>query len=63
MTHGATDEVGHKAVEKVVTPNDFQATLLHLLGLDHEHLKFFANGRAMSLTDGRKARVVREILA
>jgi len=50
-------------VEKVVTPNDFQATLLHLLGLDHEHLKFFANGRAMSLTDGRKARVVREILA
>ncbi len=63
MTHGATDEVGHKAVEKVVTPNDFQATLLHLLGLDHEQLKFFTNGRGMNLTDGRKARVVREILA
>ena len=63
ITHGATDEVGHKAVEKVVTPNDFQATLFHLLGLDHESLQFFANGRAMRLTDGRKSRVVTEILA
>jgi uncharacterized protein (DUF1501 family) len=63
MAFGATDEVGHKAVENVVTPNDFQATLLHLMGLDHEQLQFFANGRAMRITDGRKARVVREILA
>ena len=36
MTYGATDEVGHRAAENVVTPNDFQATLLHLLGLDHD---------------------------
>ena len=31
MTYGATDEVGHRAAENVVTPNDFQATILHLL--------------------------------
>ena len=36
MTYGATDEVGHRAAENVVTPNDFQATILHLLGLDHD---------------------------
>ncbi len=63
MTFGATDEVGHRAVENVVTPNDFQATILHLLGLDHEHLVYHANGREQRLTDGRPARVVREILA
>ncbi len=63
MTYGATDEVGHKAAVNVVTPNDYQATILHLLGLDHAKLAYFRNGRAQSLTDGRPARVVREILA
>jgi hypothetical protein len=62
MTYGATDEVGHRAVEGVVTPNDFQATVLHQLGLDHERLVYHANGREQRLTDGRPARVVREIL-
>jgi len=62
MTYGATDEVGHKAVENVVTPNDFQATLLHLLGLDHEKLVYHHGGKAQRLTDGRPARVVKEIL-
>ncbi len=62
MTFGATDEVGHRAVEDVVTPNDFQATVLHLLGLDHERLVYHANGREQRLTDGRPARVVGEIL-
>jgi Protein of unknown function (DUF1501) len=62
MIYGATDEVGHRAVEDVVTPNDFQATILHLLGLDHERLVYHANGREQRLTDGQKARVVREIL-
>ncbi|HEY1189138.1 MAG TPA: DUF1501 domain-containing protein [Gemmata sp.] len=62
-TYGATDEVGHKAAENVVTPNDFQATLLHLLGLDHEKLVFHHGGKAQRLTDGRPARVVKEILA
>lgn len=62
MTFGATDEVGHRAVEDVVTPNDFQATVLHLFGLDHERLAYHSNGREQRLTDGRPARVVREIL-
>ncbi|MGP0070257.1 MAG: DUF1501 domain-containing protein [Isosphaeraceae bacterium] len=50
-------------VENVVTPNDFQATLLHLFGLDHDRLVYYANGREQRLIDGRSARVVREILA
>jgi hypothetical protein len=62
MTFGTTDEVGHRAVENVVTPNDFQATVLNQLGLDHERLVYLANGREQSLTDGRPARVVQEIL-
>ncbi len=62
MTYGATDEVGHRAVENIVTPNDFQATLLHQFGLDHQKLVFHHNGRDQSLTDGREARVVREII-
>ena len=61
MAYGATDEVGHRAVEGVVTPNDFQATVLHLLGLDHERLVYHANGREQRLTDGHAARVVREL--
>jgi hypothetical protein len=61
--YGATDEVGHRAVENVVTPNDYQATVLHLFGLDHEHLVYHANGRDHRLTDGRPARIVKEILA
>jgi hypothetical protein len=63
MTYGATDEVGHKAAENVVTPNDFQATVLHLLGLEHDKLVYHHGGKAQRLTDGRPARVVREILA
>ena len=62
MTYGATDEVGHRAVENIVTPNDFQATLLHQFGLDHQKLTFHFNGREQSLTDGRPARVVKEIV-
>jgi hypothetical protein len=63
MTYGETDEVGHKAAVNVVTPNDFQATLLHLLGLDHERLVYHHGGKAQRLTDGRPARVLKEILA
>jgi hypothetical protein len=62
MTFGATDEVGHRAAESVVTPNDFQATILHLFGLDHTQLVYHANGREQRLTDGRPARVLKEIL-
>ncbi|HTU26102.1 MAG TPA: DUF1501 domain-containing protein [Pirellulales bacterium] len=62
MTFGATDEVGHHAVENIVTVNDFQATLLHQFGLDHQRLVFHHNGREQSLTAGRPARVVNEII-
>src|SRR4051794_2071283 len=62
MTFGSTDEVGHRAVENVVTPNDFQATILHLMGLDHTRLVYHTGGREQRLTDGRQARVVKEIL-
>lgn len=63
MTYGASDEVGHRAAVNVVTPNDYQATLFHLFGLDHDRLVYHHNGRQQRLTDGRPARVVREILA
>lgn len=63
QTYGQTDEFGHKAAVDIVTPNDFQATILHQLGLDHSQLAYHANGRGQTLTDGRAARVVREILA
>jgi len=63
MTFGATDEVGHKAAENIVTPNDYQATLLQLLGLDHTKLVYHSNGREQRLIDNRPARVVTEILA
>ncbi|MBM3459586.1 MAG: DUF1501 domain-containing protein, partial [Armatimonadetes bacterium] len=63
ITYGQTDEVGHRAAVDMVTPNDYQATVLHLLGLDHESLVYTANGRAQRLTDGRPARLVKEILS
>jgi len=62
MTYGETDEVGHKAAVNVVTPNDFQATILNQLGIDHSKLLYQFNGREQQITDGRPARVVTEIL-
>jgi Protein of unknown function (DUF1501) len=62
MIYGATDEVGHRAVENVVTPNDFQATVLQLFGLDHNRLVYHANGREQRLIDGQKVRIITEIL-
>jgi uncharacterized protein DUF1501 len=48
---GATDEVGFKATEQVVTPHDLHATLMYLLGLDHKRVTYYFNGRHMRLTD------------
>lgn len=48
---GSTDEVGYKAEDQVVTPNDLHATLLHLMGMDHKRLTYYFNGRHMRLTD------------
>jgi hypothetical protein len=63
QVYGQTDEFGHRAVTDVVTPNDFQATILHQLGLDHSRLQYHANGRAQTLTNSHAARVVQEILS
>jgi uncharacterized protein (DUF1501 family) len=62
MTFGATDPFGHHAIENIVTPNDYQATLLHLFGLNWNDLMFHHNGRQQTVTAGRKSRVVSEIL-
>jgi hypothetical protein len=61
FSHGATDEFGHKAVEKVTTVYDFHATILHLLGLDHEKLTYYHNGIDRRLTDVH-GHVIKEIL-
>lgn len=59
---GATDEFGYAAVEDRKSINDVHATVLHLLGLDHEKLTYEHNGRHMRLTDVSGNRI-REILA
>jgi hypothetical protein len=62
MAYGATDELGHLAVDGRVHMHDLHATLLHLLGLDHERLTFRHEGRDHRLTDVH-GDVVRSILA
>ncbi len=59
--YGATDELGFKAVEKRVHVHDLQATMLHLLGLDHTRLTYRHSGRDFRLTDVH-GRVVPELL-
>jgi Protein of unknown function (DUF1501) len=59
---GATDEFGHLAVEDKVHMHDLHATVLHLLGLDHERLTFQYAGRPFRLTDV-SGRVVKELFA
>ena len=49
--YGATDEIGFKAAENRVSINDLHATILHLLGLNHERLTYRFNGRDFRLTD------------
>jgi hypothetical protein len=51
MAYGATDEYGYRAVENVVTIHDLHATILHLMGIDHERLTFRHGGRDYRLTD------------
>jgi hypothetical protein len=60
--YGATDEFGFKAVENRVHVHDLQATVLHLLGLDHERLVYRHSGRDFRLTDV-SGHVVKELLA
>jgi len=60
-TYGATDEFGYKAVENVATVYDFHATIMHLLGLNHQRLSFYHNGIERRLTDVHGS-VIKEIL-
>ena len=62
FSYGATDEFGYKAVENVTTIYDLHATLLHLLGIDHERLSFYHNGIERRLTDVH-GHVIRDVLA
>lgn len=62
FSHGTTDELGHMAVDGKVHMHDLHATLLHLLGMDHEKLTFRHAGRDYRLTDVH-GHVVKEIFA
>jgi uncharacterized protein (DUF1501 family) len=61
-SYGATDEFGYKAVDRVATVYDFHATILDILGLDHERLTYYHNGLERRLTDVH-GNVIRDILA
>jgi hypothetical protein len=62
ITHGKTDELGYNAVEDIVEVHDLNATMLHLLGVDHKRLTFKFQGRNFRLTDVH-GHVVEKILA
>jgi hypothetical protein len=61
MKYGATDEFGFEAVENKAHLHDIHAAILHLLGLDHELLTYFHQGRDEGLTDVG-GRVIREVI-
>ncbi|MGD9748510.1 MAG: DUF1501 domain-containing protein, partial [Verrucomicrobiales bacterium] len=62
VTHGATDELGYRAVEDVVSVHDLHATMLALLGIDHHRLSTKFQGLDVRLT-GIAGNVVKEIMA
>ena len=59
---GSTDEIGYRAAEKPQTVYDLNATILHLMGLDHKRLTYHYSGRNMRLTNV-SGEVMREVLA
>ena len=62
VTYGSGDELGFSVAENPVHVHDLQATMMHLLGFDHEKLTYFFQGRDFRLTDVH-GRVVNELLA
>jgi hypothetical protein len=62
VTYGATDDIGHKAVDGRTSVHDIHATILHLLGLDHTMLTYEHNGRRFRLTDV-SGEIIRPVLA
>jgi hypothetical protein len=63
IVHGSTDEIGLRAAEKPVHVRDFHATILHLMGFDHERLTFRHAGLDFRLTGVEESHVVKELLA
>jgi hypothetical protein len=63
ITYGATDAIGLRAAENKVHVRDFHATLLHLLGIDHERLSVLRHGLEEKLTTAEEARVVKDVFA
>lgn len=63
IVHGASDAIGLRAVEKPVHVRDFHATILHLMGFDHERLTYRHAGLDFRLTGVDGAKVVNEVLA
>ncbi len=61
LTYGRTDDLGYHIVENPVHVHDLNATVLHLLGLDHERLTYRYQGREFRLTDVH-GKVVRDLL-
>ena len=61
-SHGQTCDLGYNIAEDPVHVHDLHATLLHLLGIDHERLTYFYQGRDFRLTDVH-GKVVRQLLA
>src|SRR5207248_11108283 len=62
FSYGATDDFGYQATENRSTIYDLHATILHLLGLDHEKLTFYHNGSNRRLTDVH-GHVINDILS
>jgi len=62
FSYGATDEFGYKAVENITTVYDLYATILHLLGINHQRLSFYHNGIERRLTDVH-GHVIKDVLA
>ncbi|MDP7495759.1 MAG: DUF1501 domain-containing protein, partial [Roseibacillus sp.] len=62
FSYGSTDDFSYKAVKDMVTVHDFYATILHILGLDHERLSYYHNGIERRLTNVH-GRVLKEALS
>ena len=62
IAHGSTDEFGYRVAQNPVSVHDFHATILHLLGIDHERLTYYHNGIQRRLTNVH-GQVVKDLLA
>ncbi|MEY5011655.1 MAG: hypothetical protein RLZZ253_2794, partial [Verrucomicrobiota bacterium] len=63
LQYGATDDLGYHVAENPVHVRDLHATLLHLLGIDHQKLTFRYQGLDQRLTGVEETRVIHELLA